>query len=65
MPVFRVTYRPEADQHPELLEADRVDVEGGAWLVFRRTVFVIGRAREVVIRRLPADSVAEVFEVLS
>jgi hypothetical protein len=36
MPLFRVTVRPEAAQPAELLEADRMRVEGGdAWLVAR------------------------------
>lgn len=64
MPVYRVTYRPDVPQPPELVEADRVELEADVWLVSRRTVFLIGRAREVVIRRLPAGPGAEVVEVV-
>ena len=64
MPLYRVTYRPDETQPPELIEADRVDLEADVWLVFRRTVFVIGRARDVVVRRLPAGPVADVAEVV-
>ena len=64
MPLFRLTYRPGAVASSELVEAARVDVEGDAWLVFRSTVFVIGRPREVVVRRVAAGPVADVAEVL-
>lgn len=70
MPVFRITYRPDPDadgpesvRPDDLVEADRVEVEADVWLVFRRTVHVIGTPREVVVRRLPAAPVAEVAEV--
>ena len=66
MPVFRITYRadPDAPDRPtDLVEADRVEVEADVWLVFRRTVYVIGTPREVVVRRLPAAPVADVTEV--
>ncbi len=68
MPVFRVRYRPspeDAAAPPDcLVEADSVQVEADVWLVFRRTVFVIGAPRDVVVRRLPAAPVADVAEVL-
>ena len=57
---YRVTY---TDTASELLEADRVDVEAGAWLVLRRTVHVVGRPREVVVRRIAAATVRRVEEV--
>ncbi len=47
----------------ELIEADRVDVEAGAWIVLRRTVHVVGRPREVVVRRVAASTLARVEEV--
>lgn len=67
MPVFRVRYRPspeDAARPDDLVEADSVQVEADVWLVFRRTVFVIGAPRDVVVRRLPAAPVADVAEVL-
>jgi hypothetical protein len=70
VPQYRVTYcdGPRSgdaahDVRSELLEADRVDVEAGAWIVLRRTVHVVGRPREVVVRRIAASAVAEVEEV--
>ena len=66
MPVFRITYRSDAGaglRPDDLVEADRVEVEADVWLVFRRTVYVIGAPREVVVRRLPAAPVADVAEV--
>ena len=71
MPVFRVTYRPDdgpdgpCPRPDNLVEADRVELESEVWLVFRRTVFVIGTPRDVVVRRLPAAPVADVAEVLA
>ena len=72
MPVFRVTYRADDDgeggltpRPDDLVEADRVELESEVWLVFRRTVFVIGAPRDVVVRRLPAAPVADVAEVLA
>ena len=47
----------------EVVEADRVDLEAGAWIVLRRTVHVVGRPREVVVRRIAASTVARVEEV--
>ena len=61
MPTYRVLYRPETDLLPELVDADRVDVEGELWVVFRRMVTVIGQPREVVVRRLPAAPIADVI----
>ena len=56
-------FRPATDLPPELVDTDRVDLEGELWLVFRRVVMVIGLPREVVVRRLPAAPVADVVEV--
>jgi len=70
--VFRVTYRADDDgsgcltpRPDDLVEADRVELEAEVWLVFRRTVFVIGAPRDVVVRRLAAAPVADVAEVLA
>ena len=63
MPTYRVLYRPETVLLPELVDADRVDVEGELWVVFRRMVTVMGQPREVVVRRLPAAPIADVVEV--
>lgn len=60
MPTYQVTY---VDTTVELYDADRVDVEGAAWVVLRRTVPVVGRPREVVVRRLAAATVAAVEQV--
>ncbi len=38
-------------------------VEAATWLVFRRTVYVIGQPRQVVVRRLPARDVTDIDEV--
>jgi len=56
VPVYRVLYRPDNELPAELLEADRVDLEGELWLVFRRTVSVIGQPRRS--RRPPAARLA-------
>jgi hypothetical protein len=59
--LYRVTYRPELDREPEDVEADAVTVEGGNGLVvLRQVVMVIGRPREVVIRRLRGGDVVSV-----
>ena len=63
MSVFRILFPPEHDRAPETVEADRVDVEGERWVVFRRVVLVIGLPRAIVVRRQPAASVADVIEV--
>ena len=67
MPQYRVIYQ-DVDHCPraipdELVEADRVDVESSTWVVLRRTVHVVGRPREVVVRRIAASAVARVEEV--
>ncbi len=46
------TYRPTASDSIELLEADSCRVEG-AHSVLRGTAYVMGRPREVVVRRVP------------
>ncbi len=64
MPTYRVQYLPDAALPPESVDAESVDLDtSGVWLVFRRTVYVIGKPREVVVRRLAAREVAEVAEV--
>ena len=63
LPTYRVLYRPETVLLPEFVDADRVDVEGELWVVFRRMVTVMGQPREVVVRRLPAAPIADVVEV--
>ena len=71
MPVFRVTYRPDdgpdgpCPRPDDLVEADRIELESEVWLVFRRTVFVIGTPRDVVVRRLPAAPVVGVAQVIA
>ncbi|MCU1692989.1 MAG: hypothetical protein JWM64_2080 [Frankiales bacterium] len=45
----------------EEVDADICDHEGnGVWVVLRRVVFVVGRPRDVVVRRLRAADVLEV-----
>ncbi len=53
---FSVTMRQDT---PVAVEADEHRVEGH-WLVFRSTVFVMGRPRTVVALRLPAAEVVDV-----
>lgn len=68
MPVYRISYRADEPAGPrpdDLVEADGVVLESDVWLVFRRTVFVIGAPRDVVVRRVAAAPVAEVVEVLA
>ena len=61
MPVHTVTYRPETGKPAEDVEADTAEVDTtGLWLVLRRTVLVVGRPREVVVRRIDARDVARV-----
>lgn len=62
MPTFEVTHD---DGRRELVEADRVDVEAETWVVLRRSVTVIGRPREVVVRRIAALGVLSVEQVLA
>lgn len=64
MPIYRIHYRPETGQASEIYEADSVDVEGDVHVVLRRTVFVINKPRDVVVRRIAAAAVAEVVEVV-
>lgn len=63
MPRYRVTYCPTVGGEPEVIEAERYEREAGGSLVFRRTVFVVGRPRDVVVRRLSASSVSAVEAV--
>lgn len=60
MPVFTVTYRPETGLAPETVEAHTVRVEADAQVVLRRTVWVIGQPRDIVVRRLPGTHVLSV-----
>ena len=62
MPEYRITYRPDADRAPEVVDADDVTLEGESHLVFRRTQLVIGRPRQVVARRIVAAGVLTVDE---
>lgn len=62
MPHYLVTYRPET-RRPETVEADAVDVGGQTHLVFRCTQLVIGRPREVVVRRIQAATVTAVEQL--
>lgn len=59
MSTFRVTF---TDGSTEDVQAERADVEE-RHVVLRRTVLVIGQPREVVVRRLAGDAVAQVDEV--
>lgn len=60
--LYKITYRPEAEQAPEFIEADEVTVEGESHIVLRKTVLVIGQPRLVPVRRVPAIHVAEIAE---
>jgi hypothetical protein len=62
LPIFRVTYT--SDRPYELVEADRIDVEGSnGLLIFRREVSVMNRPRDIVARRISAADVATVEQV--
>jgi hypothetical protein len=60
---YRVSY---TDSRPdELIEAERVTVEGSNGLiVLRATVQVMGQPREIVVRRLSGAGVTSVDEVV-
>ena len=58
MPTYRLT---PPDQPSELLEADSARREG-IHTVLRGTAYVIGRPREVVLRRVPASVLVEVVD---
>ncbi len=58
MPVYRLT--PPAGP-TELLEADSVRVEG-IHVVLRGTAYVMGRPREVVLRRVPRTVLVELVD---
>jgi hypothetical protein len=61
MTAFTITYRDETGRAAETVEADVAELDpAGVWLVLRRVVLVVGRPREVVVRRLAAGDVAEV-----
>jgi hypothetical protein len=61
--LYRVTYRPESSQEPELVEADGMRVERSGQVVLWRMQLVIGVPREAVVRRLPADRIVSVEPV--
>jgi hypothetical protein len=58
--LYRVTYRAELLQEPELVEAEGVRVERSGQVVLWRMQLVIGAPREVVVRRLSADRIVSV-----
>ena len=58
MPVFRL---PPPDAPSELIKADSASVEG-IHTVLRGTVLVMGRPREVVLRRVPLAVIVEQVE---
>ena len=60
MPTYRLTH---PDGSHELLEADSARVEG-IHTVLRGTAFVIGRPREVVVRRAPHSVRVEVVDAV-
>jgi hypothetical protein len=60
---FCITYRPETNLPPEVVEAEHATVEGEANVVLRGTVLVIGQPREVVVRRIRAVDVLRVDEL--
>ena len=64
MPQYRIRFHASTGLVDEHLEAERLDVEAGGWLVFRATVLVIGAPREVVVRRVAAAPVRQVVQVV-
>ena len=58
MPSYRLTPPGEP---PELLRADTARREG-IHTVLRGTAYVMGRPREVVVRRVPADVLVELLD---
>ena len=61
MPTYRVTYRTGLPMATEDIEADSVTVQAGTGhVVLHRAVLVIGRPREVVVRRLRGQDVERV-----
>lgn len=62
MTYYRISYSD--DRAAEVVEAERVTVEGSNGLVvLRKTVTVAGQPREVVVRRIAGASVRAVDEV--
>lgn len=59
MPTYRVSY---ADGRLEHVEGDHVTVEGESHIVIRRTMLVIGKPREVVVRRIRAVDIIDVTD---
>jgi hypothetical protein len=60
---YRVTYTD--DRTDEVIEAERVTVDGNnGMVVLRKTVLVAGQPREVVVRRLAGGAIKTVEEVL-
>ena len=64
MHAYRIRFHASTGRAEEVLEAERLDVEAGGWLVFRATVLVIGSPREVVVRRLTCAGVQAVTQVV-
>jgi hypothetical protein len=59
---YRITYTD--DRADQVVEAERVTVEGSNGLVvLRKTVTVAGQPREVVVRRIAGAGVRTVDEV--
>ena len=59
---YRITYTE--DRADEVIEAERVTVEGSNGLiVLRKTITVAGQPREVVVRRFPGSAVRSIDEV--
>lgn len=49
------TYRIHWPDRPETLQADSLRLDEGIHQVLRSTALVMGRPREVVVRRVPRD----------
>ena len=64
MPQYRIRFHASTGLADEQLEAERLDLEAGGWLVFRATVLVIGAPREVVVRRVATAPVRQVVQVV-
>ncbi len=64
MPHYRIRFHASTGLADEQLEAERIDLEAGGWLVFRATVLVIGAPREVVVRRVATAPVRQVTQIV-
>ncbi len=63
MKQYRLTYTD--DRAEEVVEAERVTVEGSNGLVVLRKTVVVGQPREVVLRRIVGAVVRAVDEVVA